>query len=743
MNSKNKLRQRNTTSLIYTGVICFILFLMFGIYFAYMMIDYETSTGDAVVLNTNILMDFFNYLSNPKLVTPIDLTTLWLCLKYQVTKLWWMYASVAFFVFLSVTSNPRDEYRGMEHGSASWSDKYNEKDFKDKTGIPIGCDTYATINNPKGKYYSPHNLNEITIGGSGAGKSFRKIKPDIMQMFGSYIVTDPKGELYRDTAKFLKQNGYKIRVLNLLDIGLSNTYNPFAYMVEEQDVINIADLFMKNSAGDGEKEDFWVGAAQDLLVAIMVYLWKTPYELKTFGRVLRLVNSVRYKGGKIDPLCELARCLKKHAVDFPMDVTTVNWGSIQGTPEETLGSVCKTLSTRLRLWAVEAVDELTATDEMDFDSIGKEKTVIFMLTQVPRNPYKVLSNMFYSQLFERLMRVANRDCNGKLPLLVSCEIDEFANLGTIPNFGETLAVVRSHNIRICIVLQGLSQLKALYEKTWESIISNCSIFNFLGTNDQESKEYVSKKLGKTTVRVDSRSYNRGNQGGGSDSESYVQRDLLAPDEIPTVLRAKGKTKKYGGSCIVFIDEYKPFYLRKYDTVSHPIFKITGSSFPKGIPNNTYIEKEYAAIKEKRHTEHQQQLTDFFSRGKEEAEKDKAEYEAEQIALEEERQNELAAQYEADLFEAPYEKNEDVNPAMEKFPEAFEENTISDDFSENMNEEIEIISDEDYITEDFPESISVEEEFETVSDDVITDDFAESISNEEVIEEFSFDEEDEF
>lgn len=362
-------------------------------------------------------------------------------------------------------------------------------------------------------------------------------------------------------------------------------------------VRNVADLFMKNSAGDGEKEDFWSGAAQDMLVAIMVYLWKTPYELKTFGRVVRLVNSVQYKDGKIDELCELARCLKNHCIDHPNDVAAVNWASIQGTPQETLGSICKVLSTRLRLWAVEDVDEMTATDEMDFDSIGKEKTAIFLIIPAARQTYKAIANIFYSQLFERLMFIANRDHNGRLPMLVSCEMDEFANIGKIPNFNETLSVVRSYNIRICIVLQGLSQLKALYEKQWDSILGNCSIFNFLGTNDQESKEYVSKKLGKTTVRVDSRSYNRGGKGGGgSDSESYVQRDLLAPDEISQVIKPKGKTKRYGGNCIVFVDEFKPFFLCKYDTMSHPLFPVTGSSFPNGIPNNTNINEVYASIK---------------------------------------------------------------------------------------------------------------------------------------------------
>lgn len=377
MNQKNKLRWgKNVKVMVYMGVIGFVILLCCGLYLAFMMLDYKAVTGKDVVMSVDSLMSFFTYLGSPQMKAPINLLTIFTCFKYQVTKLWWLYASAAFFVFLAATSNTKDEFRGMEHGSATWADKYAEKMFRDNTGVPVGLNTYVTVNNPKNQFYSPHNLNEVVIGGSGAGKSFRKIQPDIMQMYGSYVVTDPKGELYRNTAKFLQKNGYKIRVLNLENINLSNAYNPFAYMTEEQDVINIADLFMKNSAGEGEKEDFWTGAAQDMLVAIMVYLWKTSYELKTFGRVVRLVNSVQYKDGKIDELCELACCLKNHAIEYPNDVTSVNWASIQGTPQETLGSICKTLSTRLRLWAIEDVDELTATDEMDFDNIGKEKTVI-------------------------------------------------------------------------------------------------------------------------------------------------------------------------------------------------------------------------------------------------------------------------------------------------------------------------------------------------------------------------------
>ena len=182
--------------------------------------------------------------------------------------------------------------------------------------------------------------------------------------------------------------------------------------------------------------------------------------------------------------------------------------------------------------------------------------------------------------------------------------------GKVPNFNETLAVVRSYNIRICIVVQGLSQLKAMYEKTWDSIIGNCSIFTFLGTNDNESKEYVSKKLGKTTVRVETKSYDRG-KGGGQDNENYIQRDLLAPDEISQAIKPKGKTKKYGGSCIIFVDEHKPMFIPKYDTMHHSLFNVTGSSFPKGIPNNTDVRETYGKIYEEHKNNHTQAITDFF------------------------------------------------------------------------------------------------------------------------------------
>ena len=595
--NRNKLRgTKSKAPVIYTAVICGLLGLAFIFYATYAYLGYIRLHNITEPGISDIMDALGTLFTEDSLKLPITFEVIQEVLIMQVRDIWWVYVGIALAIFLMMTSRNPNDYRGMEHGSAKWADKYDEKMFTDKTGIPCGDNFYVTVENPDHKYYSSHNLNEIVIGGSGAGKSFRKIKPDIMQMTGSYVVTDPSGELYRDCAKVLRENGYKVRVLNLTNISLSNSYNPFVYMVEEQDVLNIADLFMKNSAGEGEKEDFWSGAAQDMLVMIMLYLFKADDEVKSFGRVIRLVNSIQYKDNKIDETCELGRCMKKHQMNEKNknDAASINWNGLLGTPQETLGSIAKTLSTRLRLWAVEDVDMLTGEDEMDFDDVGVHKTAIFLIIPAARQTYKAVANIFYSQLFERLMYIASVKYNNRLPLLVSCELDEFANIGRIPNFSETLAVVRKYNIRLCIVLQGLSQLKAIYEKTFDGIVGNCSIFTFLGTNDQESKEYVSKKLGKTTVRTDTRSHNRGNQGGGSDNESFAARDLLAPDEISRALK-KGKN----GKCIVFVDEYNPFFLDKFDTLKHPLIGKVGSSFKKDWANNSDITEDFTSVKEER------------------------------------------------------------------------------------------------------------------------------------------------
>lgn len=597
MANKNKLRHKNSKSVLKTGLILIsVIGVITFLIISYLIYSLQCYAYDNNIssdnLNLSVLIKSMPYWTNPTFTAPFDLGAI-----LQIHgSLWYVYIVLLSLLLLSLLGKNYDDYKGVEAGSAEWATKRDEKENSDTTGIPIGNGFYVTVNNPKNCYYEPHNLNEIVIGGPGAGKSFRKIKPDIMQMFGSYVVTDPKGELYRDTAKLLMENGYKVRVFNLINIKKTNAYNPFVYINEEQDIVVLANTFINASAGDDDKEDFWSGSAKSLLAAIMVYLWKAKGEIKCFGRVVRLLNSITYKNGKIDELCELARCLNKHAIEHPYDAATINWNGIKGTPEETMGGIAKTLSTRLDLWAVEDINDLTVIDEMDFDNVGVEKTAIFLIVPPADTTYKAICNMFYSQLFSRLMYCANFKHNGRLPLLVSVELDEFANIGRIPNFDKITAVIRSNNIRACIVLQSLPQLKALYKENWESIIGYCSLFTYLGAPDLDTRKYIVEMLDKTTVRIDTRGHSQGTTSGGSssDNESYQGRDLLTTSELRRAFKASPKIKKkYGGYMIEFLDEYPPFWLYKFDTLSHPLIDKVGSSFPSGIPNNTDINKMYS------------------------------------------------------------------------------------------------------------------------------------------------------
>lgn len=323
------------------------------------------------------------------------------------------------------------------------------------------------------------------------------------------------------------------------------------------------------------------------------------YEKQTQKNVeLSFICRYCYVGNKPEHICgynnEYRKRLKSEVICY--DAATINWNGIKGTPEETMGGIAKTLSTRLDLWAVEDVNDLTVIDEMDFDNIGVEKTAIFLIVPPADTTYKAICNMFYSQLFARLMYCANFKHNGRLPLLVSIELDEFANIGRIPNFDKITAVIRSNNIRVCVVLQSLPQLKALYKDNWESIIGNCSLFTYLGAPDLETRKYIVEKLDKTTVRIDTRGHSQGTTSGGSssDNESYQGRDLLTTSELLRAFKASPKIKKkYGGYMIEFLDEYPPFWLHKFDTLSHPLIDKVGSSFPSGIPNNTDINEMYS------------------------------------------------------------------------------------------------------------------------------------------------------
>lgn len=679
-------------------IILFLLEFVGVTYITYCYNLYCIDNGITGNFSTEILVGAFGYVGTSIF---LSISVFISALKMQITKLWYVHLVAIGLIYVIFTSSKENPYQGMAHGSARFATQAEIRRFqKDTTGIPCGKDFYVPINGKIGIRKVIANLNELVVAGSGAGKSFRKVQPDIMQMWGSYIVTDPKGELYRNCYKLLKENGYKVKVLNLIDINLSDSYNPFAYMRSEQDVLEVCSLFISASAGEDEKEDFWVGTAKELLTVVSMYLFKSDDEIKSFGRVIRLVNSIQYdNNGKIDPTCELSRCMNKHATVHPYDVSTILWSGLQGVEHGTMSSVQKTLSTRLQLWAVEDVDLLTAEDEMDFDNVGVEKTAIFLILPVPSNPYKAVANIFYSQLFQRLFRVADEKYSGKLKQLVSFELDEFANIGKIPNFEKILAVVRSYNIRVCVVLQDLSQLKALYKDTYEGIIANCSITTFLGTTEDSTLEALSKKLGNISVQTDSRSYNRAGQGGGSDTESTATRPLLTPDEIKEAVKPKGESIKYDGSCIIWVGYERPFYLMKYDTLSHPLMEKVGG--PVGTSyqhNNTNINDIYGGIYAEKKERHrlllEEKRKELAVENQELAEAQQAEYEAKQAELEERFNAEFENQIQLPLSDQHEEERVDAEFEEEDISlyDMLNDEEVSDEFDiqENANPALERI-----------------------------------------------------
>ena len=599
--SRNKLKGDggSKTPLIVTFLILGLIALFFILYGSYAYLGYVRTNNIENPGMNEVLKAFETWFSADSFKLPLTGDVIKEILVMQVKDLWWVYLSIVVLVLIMMTSGNKNDFKGVQHGSARWANKYEKKRFSDNTGIPCGDNFYLTVTHSKKLYHETDNLNELVIGGSGAGKSFRKIKPDIIQMTGSYVVTDPSGELYRDMAGFLRNHGYKVRLFNLKDIQYSNTYNPFHYVTNENELLNLAKLFMNSTAGEGDKQDFWSGSAEKLLFTVMLYYYHSPDEPATFGNVVRLLATIQFdkQTGMISKDCKIAQCVVEHQQrEGTGDALSVFWDSIKGQPEETFGGIRATIEQRLMHWVLPDMDILMSTDEMDFDDIGVHKTAIFLTLPTADSTYSAVANLFYSQLFKRLMFIAERDYNARLPLLVSFELDEFANIGKIPDFTEILAVVRKYNIRMCIVLQGLSQLKAIYDKKTDNVLTNCSVITFLGTIDEETNKFISDKIGTTTVRDDTRSFNTGNQGGGSKSESYHERPLLKPNEIALAIAERPSNNNIG-SCIVFVKGFYPFFLTKYDLSKHQAFNEIGSFKGENQKNNANIYADYEELKE--------------------------------------------------------------------------------------------------------------------------------------------------
>jgi len=557
----------------------FAVFILFTVelFFIYNYISYINSAN----LSGNGLVDFVQSLV---FMTELPGYALGMSSAGKVittfAELWWVQLIIVGVALFGVRSIGK--FYGMEHGSANWADKKTRRNFResDRT-IPLQDGLYVK---PQDKTFK--NTNEMVVGDTGAFKTYRKIIPDIMQQLGSYIVTTTKSDLFTYGAKFIKQNGYKIRVLNLSEPKYSNTYNPFAYINSDTDIDKLVNTFLENSRKQdtGRGDQFWEDTMSMLMSSIVHYLHTSDDEIKTFARMTDLVNSFDVVNGEIAAHSEYEEKMNLLRQKNPFHPAVLNYGLFKKSAGDTLKSILISIASRLRFWTTEEIRILTSSDEIDIDSIAREKTVLFIMIPAGDNTYQCISSMLISQIFNRLYYLGDFVYKGRLPMVVNLELDEFPNIGKIPAFDTYVSTMRSYNLRTCVVVQNLMQLENLYGKASNTIISNCYIFNYLGCNDQDTHKKVSERLGKTTIKERNMSYNTGaKQGGGSESERLLARELMTPDEVGDIPDSHN---------IVFIGGLK-FYGHKYRTENHPLSAMLG--YENGNPNNTDIHAEYAEL----------------------------------------------------------------------------------------------------------------------------------------------------
>lgn len=458
------------------------------------------------------------------------------------------YFSIIFFILMLIgiiKSAPKNEYTDIEHGSSGWAENGEQyKILNKKEGIILAEDNYLPLN-------KMGNVNVLIVGGSGAGKSSAYSIPNAFQCLGSYVFTDPKGELYDTTAGYLKSKGYEIKVLNLVHPQYSDGYNPLMHINSDIDVDVIANTIIRGQKTEGgSSEPFWDDSAEMLLKALIFYLIATrPEEEQNLTSCAELVRAANTNGG--------SNLLTELMSDLPAEHPARRYyKSIEIAPEKTYSSILSTLQSKLGKFDSKEIAALTSTNTIDFSEIGQKKTAVYVISSDTHAAYDFLLTIFFAQMIQQLYDFADNN-GGKLPIQTFFILDEFANIGKIPDFDKKISTSRSRKISFSVILQNLDQLEGVYEKTHETIVGNCDTHLFLGSNSQKTVEYFSKALGEKTISRDNISINRDKDNwkqGKSESDQIMGRALLTADEL---------RRFDNDSCIIFVKGLRPVKAKKF------------------------------------------------------------------------------------------------------------------------------------------------------------------------------------
>lgn len=511
-----------------------------------------------------IMKDFSNVLNNPFNITWCNnsLRVLFICLLIYICGV---------ILYISSRKNYR---RGEEHGSAKWG---NAKTVNKKYHqFPQENNKLLTQNVSIGLNAKKHrrNLNTLVCGGSGAGKTRFYCKPNIMQCNTSFVVLDPKGEIVRDTGKLLEKKGYEVRVLDLINMEKSHCYNPFVYLKSDNDVQKLVTNLFKSTTpkGSSSNDPFWDTAASMLLLSLIFYLkYEAPEDEQNFPMVMEMLRAGEVHEDDDSYLSPLDVLFDRLEVKNPEHIAVKYYKDYHSGSAKTLKSIQITLAARLEKFNLQSLASLTITDDLDLPSIGEKKVALFALIPDNDTSFNFLVSILYTQLFQQLFYIADHKYGGALPVPVHFVMDEFANVSLPDDFDKILSVMRSRSVSVSIILQNLAQLKALFEKQWESIVGNCDEFLYLGGNEQSTHKYVSELMGKATINLDTHGKSSGRNGNYSTNFQISGRELLTPDEVRLL------DNKYA---ILFIRGERPILDFKYDILKHPNVKYTTDGIEK-------------------------------------------------------------------------------------------------------------------------------------------------------------------
>ena len=511
--------------------------------------------------------------------------------------------------------NAKKYRKGIEYGSARWGTAADIAPYIDPVpdwNIPLTrAESLTMTSRPKQPKYA-RNKNILVIGGSGSGKTRFFVKPSIMQMHSSYVITDPKGQLLKETGKMLlhgapklDENGkpvrdsrgkviyepYRIKVLNTINFSKSMKYNPLAYVRSEKDILKLVNVIIANTKGDGEKssEDFWVKAERLLYCALIGYIWyEAEPEERNFITLLDLLNACEAREDDETYKSPVDILFDDLAKKQPDHFAVKQYVKFKMAAGKTLKSILVSCGARLAPFDIKELRDIMTEDELELDTMGDRKTALFLIMSDIDTTFNFVIAMLQSQLFNLLCDKADDFYNGRLPVHVRCLLDEFANIGQIPNFDKLIATIRSREISASIILQSQSQLKTIYKDAADTIVGNCDVTLFLGGKEKSTLKEISELLGKETIDSLSQSENRGAQTSHGLSYQKLGKELMTQDEIAVM---------DGGKCILQLRGVRPFFSDKFDITKHPRYQYLSDADKRNVFDvERYMKRRPAIVK---------------------------------------------------------------------------------------------------------------------------------------------------